>query len=131
MVGDAVGKIVKHIPYGKVVSYSQIASYIGIPGGARIVGNSLRNMKDMSIPWWRVVNNQGRISLKGNWNVTAGNQRELLRKEGVPVDDNFNLDIVKYRFRPDESLLKEWGLDKEIGLFLYKKYGIGEIAAGS
>ena len=53
----------QHIPYGRVVSYGQVAAYVGVPRGARQVGWTLRRLEDIDIPWWRVINNEGRISI--------------------------------------------------------------------
>ena len=62
---EKVIEVVSLIPFGKVVSYGQVALYIGIPRAARQVGWMLNRMEgDVQIPWWRVVNNQGRISIK-------------------------------------------------------------------
>jgi methylated-DNA-protein-cysteine methyltransferase-like protein len=90
---------VKLIPSGKVVSYGQIALFLDMPRGARAVGWALRSLHDLDLPWWRVINNQGRISIKGNWQVDANTQKELLLKEGVSVSDDFKIDIEKYRFQ--------------------------------
>lgn len=49
-------------------------------------------------PWWRVVNNRGIISIKGNWTATKELQRRLLIKDGVKVKADFTLDIEKYRY---------------------------------
>jgi len=65
---------------------------------------------DVQIPWWRVVNNQGRISIKGS-KYTAEDQRELLVEEGIRVNDDLTLVIEKYRFVPHQNLLEELGLD--------------------
>ena len=51
------------------------------------------------VPWWRVVNNRGLISIKGNWTATKELQKNLLMKEGIEVDENFVLDIEQYRFK--------------------------------
>ena len=51
------------------------------------------------VPWWRVVNNKGLISIKGNWTATKELQKSLLMKEGVKVEKDFSLDIEKYRLR--------------------------------
>lgn len=90
---------VKLIPSGKVVSYGQIAIHLDMPRGARAVGWALRSLHDLDLPWWRVINNQGRISIKGNWEVDANTQKELLEKDGVLVTDNFEINIEKYRFQ--------------------------------
>ena len=88
---------VRAIPKGKVVSYGQIAAKIGSPRAARQVGTILRHSELGSLPWWRVVNNQGYISIKGNFTANAQMQKELLENEGVEVSKNYTLDIKKYR----------------------------------
>lgn len=105
-----VWEIVRKIPKGKVISYGQVAVYIGVPRAGRAVGWTLRRSQDKSLPWWRVVNASGRISIKGNWEHEASEQRELLRQEGVEVKEDFTLDINKYRFLPDERTLRSWQL---------------------
>lgn len=93
---EFVGKI----PKGRVVSYGQVAAVCGSARAARQVGGILRglNITDGKIPWWRVVNNQGIISIKGNWTATKELQRGLLAKEGIKVGKDFTLDIKKYRW---------------------------------
>ena len=91
-------EIVRAVPRGKVVSYGQVAVYAGVPRAARGVGWILRQAKDRSIPWWRVINNKGFISIKGNWEHEAEEQRELLRSEGIEVNEKFEVDIDKYRY---------------------------------
>ena len=60
-------EVVQSIPLGKVVSYGQVAVYIGVPRAARQVGWTLRGIEEsVSLPWWRVINNKGRISIEGN-----------------------------------------------------------------
>ncbi|OGM29780.1 hypothetical protein A2801_00035 [Candidatus Woesebacteria bacterium RIFCSPHIGHO2_01_FULL_41_10] len=109
-------KVVRSIPRGKVASYGQIALYIGVPRAARQVGWILRGLKGEgmeNVPWWRVVSNEGRISLKGNWNVTAEDQRRLLLAEGVRVSKDYTFDIEKYRFRPNDEFIRSLHLDEE------------------
>jgi methylated-DNA-protein-cysteine methyltransferase related protein len=108
---EGVIRAVSAIPFGKVASYGQVALYLGVPRAARQVGWTLNQMKEVeTIPWWRVVNNQGRMSIK-NFKYSAGDQRRLLRKEGVEINEDFTFDIEKYRFIPGLSLLKKMGLD--------------------
>ena len=51
------------------------------------------------VPWWRVLNNKGIVSIKGNWTATKELQRSLLIKEGVKVGEDYTLDIEKYRWK--------------------------------
>lgn len=97
---ERVISFVKKVPRGKVVSYGQAAAVCGHPRAARQVGGILRGL-DISaeeVPWWRVVNNRGIISIKGNWTATKELQKQLLAKEGVKVSRSYILDIGKYRY---------------------------------
>lgn len=119
----AVGKI----PFGFVASYGQIALYVGLPSTARQVGwilNSTEGDAKVDIPWWRVINNSGRISIKGTkWN-TPEIQRKILIAEGIEVEDNFDLAIEKYRWRPQESELKDLELSDDYIQMVLERYGV-------
>ncbi len=118
---------VERIPYGKVASYGQIALIIGFPRGAREVGwilNSTEGDREVDIPWWRVINNSGRISIKGTVHLSADLQRKLLRAEGIEINDLFELDIEKHRFRPTEDELKDLELAADYIQMILEKYKI-------
>jgi methylated-DNA-protein-cysteine methyltransferase related protein len=92
-------KLVQTIPAGKVVSYGQVATALGMPRAARLVGQAMSKMEDTpDFPWWRVLNNKGYISIRGNEFATKRLQKELLEAEGIEVDSDFTLEIDKYRF---------------------------------
>jgi len=79
----AVYALVRQIPAGRVATYGQIAALLGAARGARAVGQAMRCCPP-GVPWQRVVNARGAISLRAN----AGSmltQRILLQQEGVPV----------------------------------------------
>ena len=79
---DRIYNLVRKIPEGKVAAYGQIARWLGMPRGARTVGWALRALKSGNdVPWHRVVNARGRISLNDD-----GLQRALLEAEGVVFD---------------------------------------------
>ena len=127
---QAVVRVVKAVPMGKVVSYGQVAVYVGVPRGARAVGWVLRigalvRSVDMNVPWWRVVNNTGRISIKDNWEHDAIEQRERLIGEGVEVAENYVLDMLRYRFIASEEELKKFGLEGEYLRFIWEKFRVG------
>lgn len=99
---EQVYAVVRKIPRGQVTSYGRIANMLGAPNAARAVGYALRALKDKKddadyadIPWQRVVNSQGRISIV-NREYGADLQAELLRSEGVEVSEDLRLDIEKY-----------------------------------
>lgn len=120
---EAVLSAVRLIPFGNVASYGQIATYVGTPRAARQVGWTMRSLGDASdFPWWRVLNNAGIISIKGNLLNSAQLQKELLESEGVVVGDDFSLHIERYRFRPDEQMLKSMKLDPEYIRSVLDKY---------
>lgn len=100
---DKILKIVSLIPSGNVASYGQVALMAGLPRAARHVGWVLHENGD-KVPWWRVINNAGRISTNC-LEHTAQMQKELLESEGIKVTEKLNIDIEKYRFRPDPGLL--------------------------
>ena len=97
---EAVVNFIKKVPEGRVVSYGQVAAACGHPRAARQVGVILKtaDVKKEKIPWWRVVNNQGVISIKGNWTATKELQKALLIKDGVKVRSDYTLDIDKYQW---------------------------------
>jgi len=96
-----VYEAVKRIPFGKVASYGQVALLLNNPRSARQVGWALHLLdgKNDEVPWWRVVNKKGELTIKGNLLDTANIQRQLLIKEGVEVNEVMKLDIEKYRYR--------------------------------
>lgn len=94
--------IVRQVPRGRVASYGQIATLIGSPRSARIVGWALRTLKpNTTVPWHRVVNKDGMISIE-NMAVPKEHQAEKLRQEGVAVTEragNFWVDLAVYGWR--------------------------------
>ena len=92
--------VVRLIPKGKVMSYGAVAQQCGRPGMARAVGYALHSLPDHErvpherVPWWRVINSAGRISIPDP--QAAAMQRSLLMDEGVPVDDTLRTDLRTY-----------------------------------
>lgn len=109
---------VRLTPVGKVASYGQIALYIGLPRAARQVGWILRELGDNTdIPWWRVINQKGKISISGNFHADRDLQKKLLEAEEIEVTD-FQVDMEKYRFYPDTKLqLKDSYIQEVISKF--------------
>ena len=98
---ENVFKFLKAVPKGKVVSYGQAAAIAGSPRAARQVGGILRSIDTAKekVPWWRVINSKGTISIKGNWTATKDLQKQLLEKEGIKVEKDFSLNMEKYRWK--------------------------------
>ncbi len=114
--------IVKSVPYGKVVSYGQVALMAGIPRAAIQVGWVLHTSGHL-VPWWRVINNSGRISIKHPEHTTHM-QKALLEKEGVKVTKDFRIDIDNYRYRPSISEIENLSLDPQYIENLSEKYNL-------
>lgn len=98
-----VWDIVRQIPAGRVSTYGQIASMIPPPDGvdelqyrrlgARWVGGAMHAVPDgSSVPWQRVINSKGEISIRER---TEGHleQRLRLEAEGVRFDDAGRVDF--------------------------------------
>lgn len=92
-------KYIKAIPFGKVASYGQIAVYAGIPRAARAVGMILNKLPaDTTLPWWRLVNNTGKLSIRGSI-FSRDDQKSLLENEGIKFKKEHEFEIEKYRWR--------------------------------
>ncbi|MFV8752284.1 MGMT family protein [Nannocystaceae bacterium ST9] len=91
---SAIWRAVEAIPPGRVASYGQVAQAAGLPGFARLVGRALAGLPPASsVPWHRVVNARGEISLTGR----AGEaQRRLLRAEGVVFRAGGRIDMRRF-----------------------------------
>ena len=85
---DQVYKIVAKIPYGRVISYGQIAHMLGHPRAARTVGWALSVCPE-NLPWQRVVKADGAIAGGG----FAELRRTLLIEEGVPILSDGRVDM--------------------------------------
>jgi methylated-DNA-protein-cysteine methyltransferase-like protein len=96
----AVARVVNRIPRGKLLTYGDVARMAGYPGRPRQVGMALKGMpEDITIPWQRVVNAKGLVPQRSRfWG--AWEQMRRLRAEGIPVDDDGNLPLARFRWQP-------------------------------
>jgi methylated-DNA-protein-cysteine methyltransferase-like protein len=86
---------IKSIPEGRVASYGQIAAMAGSPRAARQVVRTLHSSsRKESLPWWRVINSKGHISLKPGQGFEE--QKARLESEGVAVDPDGRIDLAIY-----------------------------------
>jgi methylated-DNA-protein-cysteine methyltransferase-like protein len=93
------------IPRGRLATYGQIAELIGAYGCARQVGWALRRLPlPSAVPWHRVVNAQGRISMSPSREGSDWMQRELLLTEGIPVNLDGQLPLRRYLWDPPTRL---------------------------
>jgi methylated-DNA-protein-cysteine methyltransferase-like protein len=102
---DKVYEIVRRIPYGRVMTYGQIAGLLGIPRAARAVGWALHAVpSEANVPCQRVVNRYGGLASGYGWGGQAAHRLDLLA-EAVEISDEFTVDLKKYQWWPDESEL--------------------------
>lgn len=105
-----VWEIVRLIPRGKVATYGQIARLVGPPlgvdpksylaFGARWVGGAMAACP-MDVPWQRVINAQGKISLRER--SGSETQRQLLEAEGVEFDSRERIDLKRFGWQEPEQ----------------------------
>ncbi|HSD84816.1 MAG TPA: MGMT family protein [Anaerolineae bacterium] len=74
--------IVRQVPRGKVTTYGDVAQLAGQGCDARIVGYAMAVCPN-DVPWQRVINAQGKISLRGE---NSEKQRLRLESEGIVFD---------------------------------------------
>ena len=95
--------MVSKIPSGKVATYGQIAELIYAYGRARQVGWALRRLKlPSNVPWHRVINKKGEITMSLSRNGTDWMQKKLLINEGIKFNSKMKIDTKKYLWRPTD-----------------------------
>ena len=104
--------LVAQIPYGRVMTYGQIAVLLGRPTAARAVGYALHNLPaGTNVPWQRVINSQGEISPRGAGDILHEPmlQQTLLEEEGIEFNAAGKLDLDCYLWEPDVlSGMEDW-----------------------
>lgn len=103
-----VYEIIQRIPPGRVITYGRIAENISQPSGmdplafkrirARWVGYAMKSCPE-GLPWWRVVNKQGKISLRSGHGPHI--QPEMLKEEGVQFDTEGRITLDEYLWEMD------------------------------
>jgi len=87
-IDQRIWQVITLIPPGKVTTYGEVARQAGMPGAARRVGRALRGLPaETRIPWHRVINAQGRISLPAG-SAARSRQIKRLKEEGVEFRQN-------------------------------------------
>lgn len=94
-LSETIIAIIKEIPAGKVLTYGEVSLRAGSMHSARLVSYLLHSCSEkFSLPWHRVINSQGKISLTG---IIGEEQKQLLLSEGVEIK-NGKIDLVKYLY---------------------------------
>jgi methylated-DNA-protein-cysteine methyltransferase-like protein len=91
--------VVRRIPRGRVATYGQVARLAGLSNAARQVGYALHALAGTTaVPWHRVINSAGRISLPpGSGGLE---QRFRLLAEGIMVGESGRVSLSRYQWRP-------------------------------
>ena len=79
--------LVRTVPEGWVTTYGDVAAALGSPRVARHVGWALSALSEDDVPWHRVINAKGRISLRDELG-RANLQQQLLCEEGLTFRSN-------------------------------------------
>ena len=94
-IHESIHRIVRLIPSGRVATYGQIAAFAG-RCTPRMVGYALAAIPSGSdVPWHRVINSRGRISLRPG---SDGHevQRGMLESEGVVFDERGRVELERF-----------------------------------
>lgn len=103
---EQVYAVVQRVPPGRVTTYGDVAAVLGNRRQARRVGwalSALSPERAKEVPWQRVINAQGRISLRDD--LVRGNvQLHLLEAEGIAFDALGRCDLSVVRCNPEDLL---------------------------
>jgi len=94
-----VYEVVRQVPAGRVATYGQVATLLGSPRAARQVGfalSALRHSEELdAVPWHRIINGRGLISVRGD-TIRGHDQQRLLETEGVIFDEQGKTSLSVY-----------------------------------
>ncbi len=97
-----VKRVIKSIPPGKVATYGQVAALASNERAARGVVWILHSCSDKDrLPWHRVINSRGSISLRPGRGFEE--QKRRLEAEGIKVGRRGRIDLEVYLWEPDEG----------------------------
>ena len=94
---DRVVEVVRSIPVGRVATYGEVAAVCGSPRAARGVGAVLSGSIEEDVPWWRVVNRSGALTIPSHLGLRTL-QRTLLEREDVEFDGDGRVDLARHRW---------------------------------
>ena len=97
--------VTRMVPYGRVTTYGAIASYLGSPGAARMVGWAMNQSHSSPeyVPAHRVVNRVGLLTGKHHFDGTSLMQ-EMLENEGAIIEENRIMNMNEMFWNPVEEL---------------------------
>ena len=104
-----IWQTVQAIPEGKVACYGQIADLAGLPGRARLVGKALGKVPEdgwrgEQVPWFRVINSQGKISFSPDSEHFLRQKQHLQDEQVVVIGQRIKLSDFQWQPDPSELL---------------------------
>jgi len=97
---DRIYAVIRKVPRGRVTTYGTVARLAGLDGQARLVGYALSALRTgTSVPWHRVINAQGRLSLERAKSGAGLTQRMLLQREGVVINPAGRISLVRFGWK--------------------------------
>src|SRR5438105_144691 len=97
---ERIFAVVRRIPAGRVTTYGTVARLAGLGAHARLVGYALSALPTgTAVPWHRVINAQGKLSLERSSSGSGVTQRLRLVREGVQVDVPGRVSLERYGWR--------------------------------
>jgi methylated-DNA-protein-cysteine methyltransferase-like protein len=104
---ERIYTVVRQVPVGKVATYGDVARLAGLHGQARLVGYALHALRPhSSVPWHRVVNAKGGISLGHIRMDAALEQRIRLEAEGIEFNAKGRISLDRFRFKGEASSIR-------------------------
>jgi len=94
-------EVIRAVPRGRVVTYGQVAALAGRPRAARAVAWILHSSSAAALPWHRVINGRGGISLGRGRGFEE--QKKRLIAEGVVVGRGGRVDLKRFKWEPSDG----------------------------
>jgi methylated-DNA-protein-cysteine methyltransferase-like protein len=99
---DRIYRVIMRIPRGRVTTYGSVARLAGLAGQPRLVGYALHTIgSGAMLPWHRVINAQGKLSLEAAGASSGLTQRMRLQQEGVIVNAAGRVDLKRFGWEID------------------------------
>jgi methylated-DNA-protein-cysteine methyltransferase-like protein len=102
---ERIYAVVRKIPKGRVTTYGTVARLAGFAGQPRLAGYALSALPTgTAVPWHRVINAQGKLSLEQKGSSSGITQRLRLASEGVKVNAAGRVDLATFGWRIDSNV---------------------------
>ena len=100
---ERIYAIVRRIPRGRVATYGTVARLAGMEGQARLVGYALSALPTgTKVPWHRVINARGEVSLRSSATGAGITQRIRLEQERVTFDAAGRVALARFGWKTTE-----------------------------